>query len=46
MADFMGELKAAAEIEEIKWLQYSDRDKVSAVDKLIFGFLKEKGMLD
>lgn len=46
MADFTGQLRADAEIEEIKWLNYSDRDKISEVDKLIFDYLKEKGLLD
>ena len=32
-------LKAAAEIMEIKWLSYADKDNVSAVDKIIFNFL-------
>lgn len=42
---YNGDLKAAAEIEEMKWLNYSDRDKISEVDKLIFDFLKEKGLI-
>lgn len=45
MADFTGQLKADSEIEEIKWLNYSDKDKISEVDKLIFDHLKEKGLL-
>ena len=45
MADFAGQLKAASEIEEIKWLNYSDKDKISDVDKLIFDHLKENGLL-
>src|SRR4029078_1254846 len=44
MADFAGQLKAASEIEEIKWLSYSDQDKISDVDKLIFDHLKDKGL--
>ncbi len=36
MADFDGELKANSEIQEIRWLNYSDLDKISPVDKLIF----------
>ncbi|MEC5165979.1 8-oxo-dGTP diphosphatase [Flavobacterium sp. PL11] len=44
-ATYLGELKACSEIEEFKWLTYSDKDKVSAVDKLIFKYLKEKGLL-
>ncbi|MGS2764803.1 NUDIX hydrolase [Sinomicrobium sp. M5D2P9] len=33
---YFGELKANSEIEEIKWLKYSDKYKISEVDKLIF----------
>lgn len=44
-ADFEGELKASSEIQEIKWLQYSDIDKVSPVDKLIFKDLLDKGLI-
>ena len=36
MADFDGELKANSEIQEIRWLNYSDLDKISPVDILIF----------
>ena len=44
-ARYEGSLKAAAEIEELVWLCYKDRDKVSPVDKLIFDWLKAKGLL-
>jgi 8-oxo-dGTP diphosphatase len=44
-ADFTGQLKADSEIEEIKWLNYSDKDKIAEVDKLIFDHLKENGLL-
>jgi len=44
-ADFEGELKASAEIQEITWLQYKDIDKVSPVDKLIFKDLLDKGLI-
>ena len=37
MADFDGELKADSEIQEIKWLDYSNLNvKISPVDTLIF----------
>lgn len=42
MADFEGELKASSEIQEIRWLDYNDLDKISPVDKLIFNDLYEK----
>lgn len=43
---YSGELKANSEIEEIKWLKYADKDKISEVDKLIFENLKENNLLD
>ena len=43
---YVGDLKASAEIEEIQWLKYSDQDKIAEVDKLIFDYLREKGLLD
>jgi len=45
-ADFKGTLKPNNEIEEIKWLNYSDINIVSAVDKIIFDFLKGEGRLE
>ncbi|SHF78860.1 ADP-ribose pyrophosphatase YjhB, NUDIX family [Flavobacterium segetis] len=42
---FTGELKACSEIEEFEYLNYSDIKKVSAVDKLIFEYLRENGAL-
>lgn len=44
-AAFTGEISAAAEIEEVVWLAYSDRDTVSPVDKLIFDWLHERNLL-
>ena len=43
---YSGKLQANSEIEEIKWLKYSDKDKISEVDKLIFDNLKENNLLD
>lgn len=45
MADFEGELKASSEIQEIRWLDYNDLDKISPVDKLIFNDLYEKNLI-
>jgi 8-oxo-dGTP diphosphatase len=45
-SNFTGQLRADSEIEEIKWLNYSDKDKISDVDKLIFDYLREKELLD
>jgi 8-oxo-dGTP diphosphatase len=44
-AKYIGHLKANSEIEEIKWLNYSDLGIISEVDKKIFKFLYEKGAL-
>jgi 8-oxo-dGTP diphosphatase len=44
-AEYRGTLAASSEIEEIAWLGYADRDRVSAVDKLIFDHLHEAGQL-
>ena len=46
MADFEGKLKASSEIQEIRWLNYSDLDKISPVDKLIFEDLHNKNYLN
>ena len=46
MADFDGKLKASSEIQEIRWLNYSDLDKISPVDKLIFEDLHNKNYLN
>ena len=44
-ARYSGNLKANSEIEEIKWLNYSDLAIISEVDKKIFTFLHKKGEL-
>jgi 8-oxo-dGTP diphosphatase len=44
-AKYIGHLKASSEIEEIKWLNYSDLEIISEVDKKIFQFLHKKGTL-
>ena len=43
--DYTGTLTPAAEIEEIAWLTYDDRDKASEVTALIFDFLHARGLL-
>jgi len=45
-ADYAGTLKPDAEIEEIAWLTYADKEKSSAVDQLIFNYLKEQNLVD
>ena len=44
-AEYTGTLAASSEIEEIAWLGYADRERVSAVDKIIFDHLHEAGQL-
>ena len=46
IADFDGELRPDSEIQEIKWLDYSNLNvKISPVDKLIFKDLFEKKLI-
>lgn len=44
-AAYSGEIMAASEIEEVKWLRYADREHISEVDKLIFDFLRERDLI-
>lgn len=45
-ADFIGELEPAAEIEEMAWLDSAvDYALLSPVDRIIFDYLKEKGLI-
>jgi 8-oxo-dGTP pyrophosphatase MutT (NUDIX family) len=44
-ADYEGEPTAASEIEEVVWLTYADRHRVSAVDQIIFAELHAAGRL-
>ena len=45
-ARYTGTLQPAAEIEELVWLTYRHRAEVSAVDQLIFDWLREQGLLN
>ena len=44
-ADYQGTLAPSSEIDELAWLTYADRDRVSPVDQLIFDHLHENGQL-
>lgn len=44
-ADYIGVLQKNNEIEEIRWLNYNDQSIISAVDKIIFDFLKNENEL-
>lgn len=45
IADFEGTLAPASEIEELSWLSYKDRDRVSVVTQIIFDKLHEHELL-
>lgn len=44
-AAYRGELLASSEIDELAWLSYADRERVSPVDKAIFDHLHASGRL-
>lgn len=44
-AEIDEKIQASSEIQEIKWLNYKDIDKISPVDKLIFNDLYKKGLI-
>lgn len=43
---YRGTILAAAEIDEIAWLCHKDRERISAVDKIIFDYLKDRDLID
>jgi 8-oxo-dGTP pyrophosphatase MutT (NUDIX family) len=44
-ANYEGKLQPSAEIAEVVWLTYRHRAEVSAVDQLIFDWLRAQGLL-
>jgi len=44
--NYSGTIKANSEIEEVVWLSHKDKDKSSAVDKIIFDYCKDEGLID
>jgi 8-oxo-dGTP diphosphatase len=44
-AEYRGTLTASSEIEELAWLTYADRERVSPVDQIIFDHLHRAGQL-
>lgn len=44
-ANYIGDLKEDNEIEEIRWLNFKDLEIISEVDKIIFKYLKDNGLL-
>lgn len=45
MAEFQGKIEASSEIQEIRWLDYSNLNIISPVDKLIFKDLYENKLI-
>ncbi len=45
-ADYVGNITASSEIEEIAWLTFADRERSSTVDKIIFEYLKKHDLID
>lgn len=45
-AEYSGTIVASSEIEEVRWLDNSNLDIISEVDKKIFAYLKDKGELE
>lgn len=43
--DYRGMLAPSAEIEEIVWFIYADRERVAPVDKIIFDWLKKQNLI-
>ncbi|MBT2224489.1 NUDIX domain-containing protein [Nonomuraea sp. NEAU-A123] len=44
-ADYRGTPTPSSEIEELGWLTYADRDRVSPVDQIVFDHLHQTGRL-
>jgi hypothetical protein len=44
-ADYQGTLAPSSEIDELIWLAYADRDRVSRVDKIVVDHLHQDGQL-
>lgn len=40
--EYTGTLAPAAEIEELAWFTYADRERIAPVDKIIFDWLKQR----
>lgn len=45
LANYQGVLNPDAEIEELAWLTYADKSKSSAVDQIIFDYLKNHNFI-
>lgn len=45
-AAYQGQLKPAAEVEEMIWFTHQDKGRSSPVDQLIFDWLYDQGLID
>ena len=45
-ADYSGKLVPSSEVTEIAWFNHKDREKISAVDKAVFDYLKQRSLID
>ena len=45
-ADYVGVIAPSSEIEEVAWLEHTDRMRSSPVDQIIFDWLKNQQMID
>lgn len=43
---YVGEIRPAAEIEEVVWFRHGDKERSSPVDKIIFDWLRERDLID
>jgi len=43
---YLGEIRPAAEIEEVVWFRHRDKDRSSPVDEIIFDWLRERDLID
>ncbi|WP_235879687.1 NUDIX hydrolase [Polyangium aurulentum] len=44
-AEHRGQITPAAEIEEVRWIGYEDRERCSPAGKLVLDWLKDRGMI-
>lgn len=44
--EFSGRITPSSEVEQAVWFTHKDREKSSAVDKIIFDWLKDKNLID
>ena len=43
---YVGEIRPAAEIEEVAWFCHRDKERSSPVDRIIFDWLRERNLID